>query len=55
MKALKFLPEEPQLYFNLGNVYGKLSKFVESEKNFLKAIKLSPKNAKFIANMGKFV
>ena len=53
MKALKHLPEEPQLYFNLANVYGKKGIFEESEKHFLKAIKLNPNTPKFYANFGK--
>ena len=53
MKALKYLPEEPQLHFNLGNVYGKQGKWAESEKYFLKAIKLKPGVPKFYANLGK--
>ena len=51
-KALKHLPEEAQLFFNLGNVYGKQGRFEESERNFLKAISLKPSIAKFYANLG---
>ena len=54
MKALKHLPEESQLYFNIANVYGKKGLFDESEKYFLKAIQLNPKTAKFYANFGKY-
>ena len=53
MKALKHLPDEPQLYFNMANVYGKKGLFEESEKYFLKSIQLNPNTAKFYANFGK--
>ena len=54
-KALKYLPSDAQLFFNLGNVHGKRSRWEESEKNFLKAIRLNPNVAKFYANLGMYI
>ena len=53
-RALRHHPDNARLYFNLGNVYGKISSFEESEENFLKAIKLDPTTAQFYANFGTY-
>ncbi|XP_068220759.1 protein O-mannosyl-transferase TMTC4-like isoform X1 [Palaemon carinicauda] len=51
-KALKHLPNEPALHFNLGNTLGKLSRYEESESHFLVATNLDPGNANYWANLG---
>ncbi|KAK7085136.1 Protein O-mannosyl-transferase tmtc4 [Halocaridina rubra] len=51
-KALKYLPNEPALHFNLANTLGKLSRYEESESHFLLATNLDPGNANYWANLG---
>ena len=52
-EALKVLRNEPQIYFNLANVFGKNGRHEESEAMFLTAIKLDESNARFHLNLGK--
>lgn len=51
-KALRHLPNEPALHFNLANTLGKLSRYEESESHFLVATNLDPSNANYWANLG---
>ncbi|XP_045600678.2 LOW QUALITY PROTEIN: protein O-mannosyl-transferase TMTC4 [Procambarus clarkii] len=51
-KALRHLPNEPALHFNLANTLGKLNRYEESESHFLQATKLDPSNANYWANLG---
>ncbi|KAK4313661.1 hypothetical protein Pmani_015008 [Petrolisthes manimaculis] len=51
-KALRHLPNEPALHFNLANTLGKLSRYQESESHFLLATNLDPTNANYWANLG---
>ncbi|KAK6196139.1 hypothetical protein SNE40_001423 [Patella caerulea] len=51
-EVLKVLPREPQIQFNLANIYGKLEKYVESEQFFLNAIREEQNNSKFHLNLG---
>lgn len=51
-EALKFLPNEPSIYFNMANALGKLGEFSDSERNFLKAIQLKEDNPQFHVNLG---
>ncbi|XP_037779061.1 protein O-mannosyl-transferase TMTC4-like [Penaeus monodon] len=51
-KALRHLPSEPALHFNLANTLGKLSRYEESESHFLLATNLDPGNANYWANLG---
>ena len=55
MEALRHLPDEPSMYFNMANVYGKMAQFEKSEKYFLKALNIAPNSAKYYANLGKIV
>ena len=51
-RALRHLPFEPDLYFHLGNVYGKREKFEISEENYLKAINLRGTSSAYYGNLG---
>nr|XP_053627022.1 protein O-mannosyl-transferase TMTC4-like isoform X2 [Cherax quadricarinatus] len=51
-KALRHLPNEPALHFNLANTLGKLNRYEESESHFLQATNLDPSNANYWANLG---
>ena len=53
--GLKHVPDNAQLMFSLANVYGKLTKYAESEEYFNAVLKVQPSNAKFHANKGKLV
>ncbi|XP_060516972.1 protein O-mannosyl-transferase TMTC4 [Cylas formicarius] len=50
--ALRYNPDAHALHFALGNALGKLKRFDEAEKRFLKAIKLNPQNALYYSNLG---
>jgi tetratricopeptide (TPR) repeat protein len=50
--ALKYVPNAAALWFNVANVYGKLERWEDSEKAFLKAIGLSNREARFHLNLG---
>ena len=39
-------------YFHLGNIHGKTGNFDVAEENYLRAIKLSPRNPLYFANFG---
>ena len=52
-RGLKHLPDEPGLHFNLGNIYGKQGRWMESEKEYLKALKLSPNKSLYYGNFGE--
>jgi len=52
-QALKHLPGEPQLYFNMANAYGKMNKYEDSARMFDKAIQLAPDRAQYYANYGE--
>ena len=52
-QALKHLPGEPQLYFNMANAYGKMNKYKDSARMFDKAIQLAPDRAQYYANYGE--
>ena len=51
-EALRHLPTESVIYYNLANFQGKMGLFSDSEINFLKAIELDPKNAGYYSNLG---
>ena len=52
-KALEIFGDtKADFYFHLGNIHGKTRMFEEAEKNYLRAIKLSPKNPLYFANFG---
>ncbi|KAK3095523.1 hypothetical protein FSP39_015624 [Pinctada imbricata] len=53
-EAIKYIPQDPSIYFNLANVMGKADRHRESEQYFLKAIKLHGKivPAKVYTNLG---
>lgn len=50
--ALKYVPNDPSLLFIRANAFGKLDKFIESEKTFKKAIKYQPNFGLFHLNLG---
>ncbi|XP_038050307.1 protein O-mannosyl-transferase TMTC4-like isoform X1 [Patiria miniata] len=51
-EAMKHVPQEPSIYFGLGNVLGKEGRYQEAEENFLQAIQLNPKMANYHGNLG---
>lgn len=51
-EALRILPGDPGLHFNLANTLGKMSLFPEAEHHFMKAIELDYRNAIYHSNMG---
>ncbi|XP_054708383.1 protein O-mannosyl-transferase TMTC4-like [Uloborus diversus] len=51
-EALRHLPFEASVHFNLANTLGKAGKYVESEEHFLKAIELHKNNPTYHANLG---
>ncbi|KAF2368007.1 protein of unknown function DUF1736 [Trinorchestia longiramus] len=50
--ALKHLPDEASIHFNLANTLGKLGRYKESETHFLSATRLDPANANYWSNLG---
>ncbi|XP_018009245.1 protein O-mannosyl-transferase TMTC4-like [Hyalella azteca] len=50
--ALKHLPDEASIHFNLANTLGKLGRYKESEVHFLAATRLDPGNANYWSNLG---
>ena len=54
-EAMKYCPNDPSIFFNVANVYGKKDRYKESEQLFHKAIKLFGKSApaKYYTNLGK--
>ncbi|XP_076347219.1 transmembrane O-mannosyltransferase targeting cadherins 4 isoform X1 [Tachypleus tridentatus] len=51
-EALRYLPEESSLHFNLANTLGKIGKYQDSEWHFLHAIKLTKNNPSYYTNLG---
>ncbi|XP_046569570.1 protein O-mannosyl-transferase TMTC4-like [Haliotis rubra] len=51
-EALKALPKETDLMFNLANTYIMVDKFQESEDLFLAGLQIDPHSAKFHHNLG---
>ena len=51
-EALTVLSNDSGIHFNKANTLGKLGKYQESEKHFLKALKLDPNNSQYYANLG---
>ena len=54
-EAIKYLPDDASLHFNLGNALGKDGRYVQSEHHFLEAVRLAPKNGNYYSNLGVFV
>ncbi|XP_015604969.1 transmembrane and TPR repeat-containing protein 4 isoform X2 [Cephus cinctus] len=56
-EALKLIPDDASIYFNMANILGKAGKFVEAEKYFNGAISRDANNPTFYTNLGinKFI
>lgn len=54
-QALKHLPNDASLYFNIANILGKSGKFVEAEIYFQTAISKDSNDPSFYTNLGKRV
>lgn len=52
LEALRYLPEDSSIHFNLGNTMGKQQKFEQAEHYFKKAISLKPGTALYHTNLG---
>lgn len=54
-KALAELPESPSVNFAIANIYGKMERYENAEKHFVKAIELFDKNVQPIhySNLGE--
>jgi tetratricopeptide (TPR) repeat protein len=50
-QALQHLPNDPQINYQVANIYGKKEKYRESERHFLRAIKVK-ESALFQTNLG---
>ena len=53
-EALTYIPEESSIYYNVANAFGKDGQYQESEKYFLHAIRLDPRNPGYHSNLGQF-
>jgi tetratricopeptide (TPR) repeat protein len=53
-EAIHYCPNAANLYYTYANALGKAgpSRYGDSEKAFVKALKLDPNNANFYANLG---
>lgn len=51
-KALQFLPNDSSIMFLRANALGKLDRFEEAERLYLKIIQLQPKHALYHVNLG---
>lgn len=51
-KALKILPEDSALHFNLANTLGKKGHYENAEEHFKTAITLRPNQALYHTNLG---
>lgn len=54
-QALKLLPNEPSVHFNVGNSLGKAQRWRDAEHHFQMAIQLNPNNALYYSNLGIFL
>ena len=52
-EALTFNPQDSALHYNYASALGKAEKFPESEEHFLKAIEMSPGEARYHTNLGE--
>lgn len=52
--ALIHNPKAASLHFNMANTLGKLRQFEKAEKHFLEALNLSPNNALYYSNLGRY-
>ena len=43
---------KPDFNFHLANIYGKTEKYQQAEENYLRAIKINPKNPLYFVNFG---
>ncbi|KAK3745099.1 hypothetical protein QZH41_015084, partial [Actinostola sp. cb2023] len=50
-EALKYIPNEGSIHFNLGNMLGQEGNFEEAEKHFFKSIKINPQVAEVQGNL----
>lgn len=55
LQALRHLPHEPALHFQLANILGKAGKYQRSEQHFLAAIRLKLDNPSYHTNLGKLL
>lgn len=53
-KSLMYNPKSPALHFSIANTLGKIQQFEKAEKHFLEAIHLSPHNALYYSNLGRY-
>lgn len=51
-KAMLLLPNDPPIMFTRANAFGKLGKFKEAERLYLRIIELRPTNALYYVNLG---
>ena len=51
-EALHHNPDYAPLHYNVANALGKASRFAESERHFLAAIRLAPFEANYHSNLG---
>lgn len=51
-EALRFLPTDASIHFNIANILGKAGNFVEAEVHFKNAISKNPTDAMFYTNLG---
>ena len=53
-QALKFLPDDASIHFNIANILGKAGNFIEAEVHFRSAISKNPTDSMYYTNLGKF-
>lgn len=51
-QALRYIPDDASIHFNIANILGKAGNFVEAEAYFKNAISRNPKDAMFYTNLG---
>ena len=50
--ALKFIPGDATIHFNIANILGKAGRFEEAEVEFKEAISRDPTNPTVLTNLG---
>ncbi|KAJ8665348.1 hypothetical protein QAD02_007010 [Eretmocerus hayati] len=51
-QALRFIPNDPSIHFNIGNILGKDGDFQQAELHFKTAISANPNNSIYHTNLG---